>query len=366
MRRTRYLLTFSAVLAATGACAQAGPETASLVTRLGSDTVAVERITRTTEGLRAEVVLRVPRTSLRVYEVRFGEGGRPASMTVSTYDPASGLSGEPTEVNEVDLGSGSGIPFIDYVHWPFDLMLEQARAASTDSVTVELVTGRRTLPFVMARAGEGRYTATHPTRGTMDIGVDEAGRLEWLDAGKTTRALRVERQASVDIAGLAREFAARDAAGKAMGELSGRGESTTMVAGAEIALDWGRPLKRGREIFGALVPWGQVWRTGANQATHFTTSRDLRVGNATIPAGTYTLFSIPRPDGWTLIVNKKTGINGQAYDAEHDLVRLEMQTRTLDEPVEAFTILVEETTEGGVLRFQWDRTEAFLPFRVVR
>jgi len=366
MRRPIRFTSLAALLAA-AACAASADQEAAFVTRLGDDTVAVERITRTAESLRAEVVVRVPQTWLRVYDVRFDGAGRPTTMTVASYDPATGLGGEPTETREVDLGAGSGIPFIDYVHWPFELMIEQARAAGQDSVTLELVTGRRPLPFVIARVGENAYTARHPTRGVMDIEVDAQGRLVSLDASKTTRALRVTRQRTVDAAALAREFAARDAAGKPMGELSGRGESTTTVAGAEITLDWGRPLKRGREIFGALVPWERVWRTGANRATHFSTSHDLRAGDATIPAGTYTLFSIPRPDRWTLIINKRTDINGQSYDAEHDLVHLEMQVRELPEVVEPFTILAEETEDGGgVLRFQWDRTEAYLPFTVVK
>ncbi len=349
------------------ACAAgAGDDQAAFVTRLGDDTVAVERFTRTASGMRAEVVLRVPRTSLRVYDVSFDDAGKPTSMVVETYDPAAGLGAEPTESEELSLADGSGIPFIDYVHWPFELMVARAHAAESDTVTLDLVTRRRPLPFVMARVGPGRFTATHPTRGTMEIEADRQGRLTMLDASNTTRALRVERQRTVDIDGIARSFAARDAEGKAMGELSGRGESTTTVHGAVISLDWGRPLKRGREIFGALVPWDQVWRTGANQATHITTNRDLLVGDAVIPAGTYTLFSIPRPDRWTLMVNKRTQINGQSYDPEHDLVRLEMQTRTLDEVVEPFTILVTETPEGGELRLQWDRTEAYLPFRVRR
>jgi len=359
--------TLSSLILATlvAACgAGAGNDQAAFVTRLGNDTVAVERFTRTPEGMRAEVVVRVPRTSLRVYDVRFDETGKPTSMTVETYDPSAGLGSEPTERNEVSLAEGSGIPFIDYVHWPFELMVERAHAAESDSLTLDLVAGRRTLPFRMARVGAGRFTATHPSRGTMDIEADRQGRLTMLDASKTTRALRVERQRTVDVDALARSFAARDAEGKAMGELSGRGESTTIVHGASISLDWGRPMKRGREIFGALVPWEKVWRTGANQATHITTSHDLLVGDAVIPAGTYTLFSIPRPDRWTLIVNKRTQINGQSYDPEHDLVHLDMQTRTLDDVVEAFTILVDETPEGGVLRLQWDRTEAYLPFRV--
>ncbi len=358
-------LAFPAVFLAACAASEPAGDEAAFVTRLGDDTVAVERFARTPTHMRAEVALRVPRTSLRVYDVRFDDAGTPVAMTVETYDPNGGLDAEPTEREEIALSEGSGIPFIDYVHWPFELMIDRAGAAASDTLTLELLTRRRPLPFVLARVGPGRYTATHPTRGTMDIEANDEGRLTLLDASNTTRALRVSRQPTVDIVALARDFAERDARGGAMGELSGRGESTTTVAGAEITLDWGRPLKRGREIFGALVPWGEVWRTGANQATHLSTSRDLRVGEATIPAGTYTLFTVPRPDRWTLMVNRRTQINGQSYDPEEDLVRLDMQTRTLAGTVEPFTILVEEAPDGGVLRMRWDRTEAFLPFRVV-
>src|SRR5690606_32338452 len=97
-----------AALAATAAaCAAAADREAAFVTRLGDDTVAVERITRTASGLRAEVVVRVPQTWLRVYDVRFDSAGRPATMTVASYDPAAGLAGEPAETREVDLGEGS-------------------------------------------------------------------------------------------------------------------------------------------------------------------------------------------------------------------------------------------------------------------
>lgn len=367
MSRSWSLAAAAAVVSLSACIGAGGGGDAAFVTRLGDDTVAVERFTRTPEGLRAEAALRVPRTSLRVYDVRFDETGRPTTMTIESYDPATGFEGEPTETREVDLSAGSGIPFIDYLHWPFELMLGEVVESAADSLTLELVGGRRTLPFVFARVGPGQYTARHPSRGVMDVEVDDAGRLQMLDASNTTRALRVTRQRTIDVAALAADFAARDAAGHAMGELSGRGESTSTVAGAEITLDWGRPLKRGREIFGALVPWNEVWRTGANRATHITTSHDLRVGDETIPAGTYTLFSIPRPDVWTLMINKRTDINGQSYDPESDLLRLPMQTRTLDDVVEPFTILAEETPDGGgVLRFRWDRTEAYLPFQVVR
>jgi hypothetical protein len=353
-------LAVPALLSAQTSAAQAA-ERAAFVTRLGVDTIAVERFTKTAEGLRAEVMLRVPETSLRVYDVRFARDGVPGRMIVTSYDPAAGVTGEPSNRQEMELPAESPIPFIDYLHWPFELMLREAVAAGRDTMTFPLATARRPLPFVVARAGAGRYTATHPTRGTMTVEVDAQGRLQALDASRTTRALRVTRQDDVDVAALARRFAAE---GRPMGELSGRGEVEVEVAGAEISVDYGVPLKRGREIFGALVPWEQVWRTGANRATHFATSRDLVVGDAVIPAGTYTLFTIPRRDGWTLMVNTRTNINGQSYDADADLVRLPMRVRTLDQVVEPFTVVVEDYEAGGVLRLQWDRTEAYLPFRV--
>lgn len=363
--RSLLVLLCSTTLLAACAAGDRATDDAAFVTQAGDDTVAVERFMRTSDGFRAEVALRVPRTSLRVYNVRFDDTGAPVGMTIETYDPANGLAGDPVETEEMDLTTGSGIPFIDMVHWPYELMLRRASQEAEDSMTVELVTRRRPLPFVVKRLSPEHYTTAHPTRGVMDVTTDADGRLLTLDASKTTRALRVTRQQTIDVSALAKEFAARDARGESMGALSGRGEVKVTVGGAEFHIDYGRPSKRGREIFGALVPFGKVWRTGADRATHFTTSHDLVIGDETLPAGSYTLFSIPGPETWTLIVNSRTGINGQAYDAESDLMHLTMQTRALEETVETFTILVEEGDEGGVLKLQWDRTEAYLPFRIV-
>jgi hypothetical protein len=126
---------------------------------------------------------------------------------------------------------------------------------------------------------------------------------------------------------------------------------------ASLVVDYGRPAKRGREIFGALVPWGEVWRTGANRATHLTTDRDLLIGGTAVPAGSYTHFTIPRAEGWTLIVNRRTDITGTA----HDPARIPMQTRSLPAVVEDFTVVVDE--QGSALRLQWDRLEAFVPIQ---
>ena len=333
------------------------PERSLLVTRLGDDTVAVERVVRTADSLIATVLLRSPQTTLRTYRVELDDAGRPVAMRVERLDP---ITAAVIEATDVRLSAGSSIPFIDMVHWPFELMLERASSAAPDSISLPLVAGERTVAFRMAPLGGGRFSATHPTRGTMTIETDHAGRLLTLDASRTTRALRVSREADADITPLARAFADRP-----MGELSGRGEVSTNVGHAQIEVDYGVPLKRGREIFGALVPFDRVWRTGANRATHFSTSRPLRFGDDVLPAGSYTLFTIPRPDRWTLIVNRNVDINGQAYDAAADALHVDMAVRRLDHVVEPFTIVVEPNGPGdGLLRLRWDDTEAWVPFAV--
>jgi hypothetical protein len=125
---------------------------------------------------------------------------------------------------------------------------------------------------------------------------------------------------------------------------------------------YGRPAVRGRVIFGGVVPWNQVWRTGANAATIFTTSADLVMGGTTIPAGSYSLWTIPSNAGWKLIINKNTGQWGTNYDAQHDLVKLDMQTAPLDTLVERFTISFPAQGQGGALELAWEKTRAWVAF----
>jgi hypothetical protein len=111
-----------------------------------------------------------------------------------------------------------------------------------------------------------------------------------------------------------------------------------------------------------VVPWNQVWRTGANEATLFETSADLVIGGTTLPAGTYTLWTIPARDRWTLIINRNTGQWGTNYDAKYDFARLDMKVEPLPQPVEQFTIAIDPQGSGGILKLEWERTRASIPF----
>jgi hypothetical protein len=139
-----------------------------------------------------------------------------------------------------------------------------------------------------------------------------------------------------------------------------------VAPGRRIYVDYGRPSMRGRRIMGELVPYGRVWRTGANAATTLVTDVDLDLGGASVPRGTYTLYTLPTATGWTLIVNRQTGQWGTQYEPARDLVRIPMHVARLNEPVEQFTIRLERGTAGrGTLALEWETTRAWVPFRIV-
>src|SRR5215469_16790019 len=118
-----------------------------------------------------------------------------------------------------------------------------------------------------------------------------------------------------------------------------------LAGGKGATVDYSSPRAKGRKIYGGLVPYGKVWRAGANEATTFVTDTDVVVGGTTVPAGNYTIFTIPNADKWTLVISKKTREWGTAYPGEkEDLSRLDMQVSNLSSPVENFTIGFDQST----------------------
>ncbi|HVR44703.1 MAG TPA: DUF2911 domain-containing protein [Thermoanaerobaculia bacterium] len=137
------------------------------------------------------------------------------------------------------------------------------------------------------------------------------------------------------------------------------------IGGQKIVVHYSAPSIRGRKIMGGLVPFDKVWRTGANAATTLVTQTDLRIGDLEVPRGTYTIYTIPREDEWTLIINRQTGQWGTQYDSAQDLGRVPMAVRAVDEPVETFLISIDTAGAGrGVLKLTWETTEASVPIRV--
>lgn len=132
-----------------------------------------------------------------------------------------------------------------------------------------------------------------------------------------------------------------------------------LAGGKTLTIDYSSPRAKGRKIYGDLVPYGKVWRAGANEATTLVTDTDLTVGGTAVPAGSYTMFVIPNADKWTLVISKKTGEWGTAYPGpSEDLARIDMKASKLSAPVENFTIALEHGSGGCTMNIDWETTRA--------
>ncbi|HZR66904.1 MAG TPA: DUF2911 domain-containing protein [Terriglobales bacterium] len=133
--------------------------------------------------------------------------------------------------------------------------------------------------------------------------------------------------------------------------------------GKTITVDYSSPRLKGRKVGGEVAPYGEVWRTGANEATTFVTTASLSADGRDIPAGNYTLFTLPEESKWTLIINKKTGEWGIPYKYESDeLARIPMSVSKTSSPVEDFTIAFDQGGDSCTIKLSWGDTEASLKF----
>ena len=133
----------------------------------------------------------------------------------------------------------------------------------------------------------------------------------------------------------------------------------SMSDGTTITVDYSSPRAKGRQVFGGIVPYGEVWRLGANEATTLATTSGISVGGTQVPAGSYTLFAVPDKDKWTLVISKKTGEWGVPYPgADSDFARVPMKTSSLPKPMENFTISFDKTAGGCTMRVAWETTGA--------
>jgi hypothetical protein len=357
--RTPLVLLFTLLAACAGDTADR--EHAAFLTLLGQDTLTAETITWTASGFEGQVVQRIPVTQRTVYTGEVGSNGELVRFTARITAP-----GDTTRLpREVALTLEDTVA-VSIVSQGERSDTRLASRSGSDSFPVQLISlgARRASPNAVVRATPDSVSLL--TFGSpLMIRVDAEGRVLGTDGGHTTMQTTTTRVEDVDLNAVESAFLARERQSQGQVVLSGRDTVEATVAGAEVMVDYGRPSKRGRDIFGRVVPFGEVWRTGANAATQFRISRAVRVGEQTIPVGMYTLFSLPTAEGATLIVNRQTGQWGTAYDASQDLVHLPLQVEQLGEPVETFTIAVEPGEgRSGTLVLSWDYTRWSLPFTV--
>lgn len=141
--------------------------------------------------------------------------------------------------------------------------------------------------------------------------------------------------------------------------------ASVTLKGKKITIDYGRPFLKGRKVGQELAPYGKVWRTGADEATMLTTEIDLNIGGIKVPAGSYTLYTLPSEGTWKLIINKQTGQWGTKYDESQDLGRVDMKKTDLPQSVEQFTISFDKKGESTVdLNLDWENTRVSVALKV--
>ena len=143
------------------------------------------------------------------------------------------------------------------------------------------------------------------------------------------------------------------------------GTAEVTLKGKKVTIDYSRPSARGRKVVGNLIPYGQVWRTGANEATTLKTEVALNIGGAKVPAGTYTIYTLASETApWKLIINKQTGQWGTVYNQDQDLARIPMKVEKTSAPVEMMKISFDGT--GGTsttMNIEWENTKLSVPVK---
>jgi hypothetical protein len=362
-----------------------GPETGAFIVRLGEDTVAVERYTRTADRIEGDIVNRSP-ARIAHYVVTLAPTGMPtrAELTIRRPDgspvpnqtrSASLTFAGDTVVSVVTrdtaitrrIAARGAIPGVTLSYALVEHGLRNLVASGRDSADIVVLgfgaPSASVFPTKILRSDAARITWFGGS--PQHVRIDRAGRILSLDATATTFKVKVDRLPNADVEALVSAFAAAEQSGRRF-TMSVRDTVRATVGRANLLVDYGRPLRRGRTIFGGIVPFDTIWRTGANAATQIRTDVDLMIGNVTVPAGTYTLWTIPSRNGpWQLVINKQTGQWGTVYDPLQDLARINLRTETVATPVEQFTITIEpQGGQGGVLALAWDRTRAWVPFTV--
>jgi hypothetical protein len=365
-------------------------DTSWYVSRIGRDTVAVERVIRSPGRLDGILVTRTPRTGVMAYwaeldaqgrisrasvEQRMSDGSVPAVARRNLVRfGADSITVEMVRGDSVTrraLAAPAGTVPLMHPFWSYgfyDHAMRTAAAQGADSVPAVF--------YVIGSPGVARATivrtaldsATISWRGvgTLRFHLDPAGHMLGTSSLETTFKTEAGLERTGDPITLAGQFAARDAAGAGLGVLSPRDTARATVQGARVEVDYSRPSRRGRTIFGNVVPLGQVWRAGADAATQLTLEKDIIAQGQRIPAGRYSLWIIPREQGDTLLLNTQTGQWGTQHDAAQDRYRLALRRDRLQAVLERYGIRIDSAPDGGVLRFEWDDTGFSLPFEIAR
>jgi hypothetical protein len=367
------------------------PERYGFITTLGNDTVSVERIARSPTRLVTDGVDRWPFVRRRHTEFDLNQDGTLRRMVMDVRTPNGRTARErgrrvtadfssdkvtisvrdSAGVRDTSFATGGAItvPHVSMMYSVIELEIAAAlrRAQATGLSAGDSVLFRQFYPdrdvgpsftlhrgYVHPHAG-GKVELRHDwLSGTGDVTVDSSGRMLTYSGMRSTYKVAVVRTTAVpDIDSIGNRLAAAER-GTGLQQLSVRDTARATIGMATFAVDYGRPLARGRTLLGNVINYDRVWRTGANAATQFTTSAPITLAGLALDPGTYTLWTVPHLRGVDLIVNRRTGQWGTEYSRAQDLGTAPMASDSVGPPVEKFTISIEPADpRHGTLAMAW-------------
>ncbi|HUQ81498.1 MAG TPA: DUF2911 domain-containing protein [Gemmatimonadaceae bacterium] len=386
-RRMRYVII--AGLAIVVACQPAGPtERYGFITRLGTDTISAESVTRRGNKVTSDEVDRFPRVRHRHTEIELAPNGAIRSLVMDIVTPSEEPKQRQRRVTvtvtddsvhimkrdssgavrrEFATGGGIAMAHLPQMYSLYELYFAAAlgamaaKPAGGDTANLRqfyidrefdkfpLHTGR------VWRTKDGKLKISHDWLAGIGEATVDSGRhlLSYSGAG-TTYKVEVARVAEPpDVQAIGRQLAAAETK-SGFTQLSVRDTARATIGGATLSVDYGRPLARGRELLGKLLPYDYVWRTGANAATQLTTSAPITLAGVRVPAGTYSLWTVPRPKRADIVVNAQSGQWGTEYDGKRDVGMGPMTLDSLTTPVEKFSISITGSdARHGVLTMAW-------------
>jgi Protein of unknown function (DUF2911) len=368
---------------ASASCASQHTQTWGFVATLGNDTTSVERVTRSGNHVVGEQVGRSPVVVHRHWEATVGPDGSLSRWTMDTHVPNAPAgqtdlhheliftgnkvrmireTGRDTVDHTYVRSYARAVPWNAFLYASYEVLFQAARG---------LPDSTRIGQYFFEGWDEGHFgyaTVQHLTGGDDSISstglagsgfahLDAQGRMLGYSGDGTTYKQEVKRVGDVpDIGALVERFAADERAKGFSRSLSARDTVRATLGAATITVDYSRPRMRGRTLVGGLIPYGNVWRTGANAATQLTVSAPVRLAGVALTAGTYTLWTLPTRDGVTLIINGQTGQWGTDYELNRDIARRPMQVAATARSVEQFTISIDAATPSLVMEwgpFRW-------------
>ena len=371
------------------ACSRQPEERYGFVARLGNDTVSLESVTRRGNTVTSDEVDRFPRLRKRHTVVTLGDAGEIRHLVMDIETPSEPDSQRQRKVIADDTTDsvlltkrdrasyprwafatrgGTAMAHVPQMYSLYELYLaaalargERLRVPLNDTVQMrQFYIDREFDRFPLHRGivwnrGGGKVEIAHDwLAGIAEARLDSNRRLVSWNGDRTTYKVHAARLPDPpDVAVVYTRWATQEAK-TGVRQLSVRDTVRATIGKATFTIDYSRPLARGRTLLGDVIPYDRVWRTGANAATQFFTTAPITLAGIRLPAGGYTVWTVPHTTGVELIVNSETGQWGTGYNGSRDLGSAPLQVAATQQPVEAFTISVVPTdTRRGTLVLEW-------------